>query len=145
MRELTPALLAELWRASGAGTAPDEPFLAAVQKFMRLHEDLHEHWDRLAADPATPVVVGDRNLLVHVAMDASTETALAENQPAGITEAYAHLTAAGMDEGEAFHVISQAMETEYLVAASKGREMELEAFLARARDYVVAALRARRA
>lgn len=141
MNELTPAMLAGIWTMHKEGRTPEEPFLEAVQKFMVLHQDLHGWWERLVADPETPVVDGERNVLVHVAMDAATERSLRENQPGGILEAYGHLIAAGMDQGESFHVISAAMEHEFLVSAANGREMEPDAFLKRAQDYVVQALK----
>lgn len=143
MNELTPAMLGEMWTMHKAGRTPEEPFLEAVQKFMVLHQDLHDWWDRLAADPGTAVVDGERNVLVHVAMDATTERALRENAPQGVLEAYGHLIAAGVGEGEAFHVISAAMEHEFLISAAGGREMELENFLKRAQEYVAQTLRSR--
>jgi hypothetical protein len=139
-KSLTPSLLAELWRAAKKQQAPADEGLAAFQKFMILHEDMHEIWDRLVDDPATPLEIDGENLLVHIAMDAATEKALETNEPAGLPGVFALLVQGGFDQGRAFHVISQAMEHEFLTAASQDQEMTPDGFMTRAKEYAKQAL-----
>jgi hypothetical protein len=135
MENLSPAVFADLWRAYRAGRAAEDESLAAFQKFMVMHQDMHEVWDRLAEDPSTPLVVEGENLMLHVAMDVATEGSLSRNEPPGIHALFAGLVKKGFPEGEAFHVISQAMMHEFLIAAERGKEMELPGFFKRAADY----------
>ena len=140
MSELNAALLAEIWRATREQKRMEDPDLARFQKFMVLHEDMHPTWEALAADPATSLVVDGENLMLHVAMDAATEKALEEDQPAGLRQAFQMLTARGFDPGRAFHVLSQAMMHEFLVQAEQGKEMDPPAFLTRVFDYAKQAM-----
>jgi hypothetical protein len=135
MDTLTPAILADLWKAYREGRAVEGADLAGFQKFMVLHEDFHGTWDRLAADPSTSLEVDGENVLVHIAMDTATERALEENQPPGLQALYGALVQKGLDEGQAFHVLSQAMQHEFLESASAGREMDLGGYFRRAADY----------
>jgi len=139
-KSLTPALLAELWKAARNRQAPSDAELAVLQKFMILHEDMHEIWDRLADDPATSLEVDGENLLVHIAMDAATEKALEANDPAGLPGVFALLVQGGFDQSRAFHVISQAMEHEFLTAAAQDQEMTPDGFMSRAKEYAKQAL-----
>jgi hypothetical protein len=132
---LTPALMARLWRDVKAEKEAPEEALAAFQKFMLLHEDMHAVWDRLLVDPATPLEVDGENLMLHIAMDAASEKSLMKNEPMGIQAVFAALVAGGFDEGRAFHVIQQAMMHEFLTAASQNQEMSMDGFLGRAREY----------
>ncbi len=134
-RALTPALLAELWRDVKAEKPAEDESLAAFQKFMLLHEDMHAIWDKLLEDPATSLEVEGENLLLHIAMDAASEKSLMKNEPMGIQSVFAALVAGGFDEGRAFHVVQQAMMHEFLTAASQSQEMSMEGFLTRARNY----------
>jgi hypothetical protein len=139
-KSLTPQVLAELWIAARKRQAPDDPDLAAFQKFMVLHEDMHEIWDRLVDDPGVSLEIDGENLLVHIAMDAATEKALEKNDPAGLPGVFALLVQGGFDQGRAFHVLSQAMEHEFLTAAAQNQEMTSDGFMSRAREYAKAAL-----
>lgn len=137
---LTPLVLAGLWTQAKAQKTPDDAGLAAFQKFMILHDDMHEYWEALEKDPEAPLVVEGESLLVHIAMDASTMRALESNEPTGISALYADLIQNGLDQGVAFHVLSQAMQHEFLSAASQGQEMELPKFLDRAMAYCAQAI-----
>jgi hypothetical protein len=137
---LTPALFAELWKGAKRQEAPNDEALAAFQKFMILHEDMHPIWDRLVEDPATPLEVDGENLMLHIAMDAGTEKALETDQPPGLRDVFMHLSQNGFDQSRAFHVLSQAMEHEFLTAASQEQEMSVEGFLGRAQEYARQAL-----
>ena len=139
-RSLTPALLAELWKSAKKREAPPDEGLAAFQKFMVLHEDMHGIWDRLVDDPTTSLEVDGENLLLHIAMDAATEKALEMNEPAGLPGVFALLVEGGFDQSRAFHVISQAMEHEFLTSASQDQEMTLDGFMTRAKEYAKQAL-----
>lgn len=141
MDELTPEVFVEIWKATKAQSPVMNPDLARFQKFMVLHEDLHPLWDRLVADPSTPLDVEGENMMLHVAMDAATEAALEAGQPEGLRGLFQGLTTAGFDEGRAFHVLSQAMMHEFVAAAEKGEEMTLPLFLNRATDYTGQAIR----
>lgn len=132
---LTPALLAGLWKDVKRDRIAEDESLAAFQKFMLLHEDMHPIWDRLLDDPQTPLDVEGENLMLHIAMDAATEKSLMKNEPMGIQAVFAALVAGGFDEGRAFHVVQQAMMHEFLTAASQGQEMSMDGFLSRAREY----------
>ena len=134
-RSLTPALLASLWKDLKEERPSADEALASFQKFMLLHEDMHPVWDRLLDDPATPLEVEGENLLLHIAMDAASEKALERNEPAGIQAVFAALVQGGIEAGDAFHVVQQAMMHEFLTAASQNQEMSLEGFLTRAREY----------
>jgi len=133
--QLTPALLAGLWKDLREERPAEDEALAAFQKFMLLHEDMHEIWDRLVDDPATPVELNGENVILHIAMDAACEKALERNDPAGIQAIFASLVQGGFEAGDAFHVVQQAMMHEFLTAASQNQEMSLEGFLTRAREY----------
>jgi hypothetical protein len=143
MKDLGPAVLAGLWTAYRSGRAVTDPDLAPLQKFMVLHQDMHEHWDRLVADPSTSLVVDGEPLALHIAMDAATEQALERNEPPGLQVIFASLTKGGFDEGSAFHVISQAMLHEFISEAEAGREMNLGGFFRRAADYARQAMEQR--
>ena len=140
-QSLTPALMAELWRDVKAEKVSEEEALAAFQKFMLLHEDMHPVWDKLLVDLTTSVEVDGENLILHIAMDATSEKALMKNEPMGIQAVFAALVAGGFDEGRAFHVVQQAMMHEFLTAASQNQEMSMEGFLTRAREYGREAIR----
>jgi len=133
--QLTPALLAGLWKDLREERPAEDEALAAFQKFMLLHEDMHEIWDRLVDDPATPVELNGENVILHIAMDAACEKALERNDPAGIQAIFAALVQGGFEAGDAFHVVQQAMMHEFLTAASQNQEMSLEGFLTRSREY----------
>lgn len=132
---VTPALFAELWKSARQRQAPDDESLAAFQKFMILHEDMHAIWDRLVEDPSTSLEVDGQNLMLHITMDAATEKALETGRPEGLREVFAGLVQGGFDQSRAFHVVSQAMEHEFLTAASQDQEMTMDGFLARAKEY----------
>jgi len=139
-KALTPQVLVELWQSAKQKQAPADEGLAAFQKFMILHEDMHAVWDRLAEDPGTPLEIDGENLLLHIAMDAATEKALEMNEPEGLPGVFALLVQGGFDQSRAFHVIAQAMEHEFLTAASQNQEMTLDGFMGRAKEYARQAL-----
>ena len=139
-KSLTPALLADLWMAARKREAPADEELASLQKFMVLHEDMHDIWDRLVDDPMTSLDVDGENLLLHIAMDAATEKALENNDPAGLPGVFALLVQGGFDQSRAFHVIAQAMEHEFLTAAAQEQEMTSDGFMSRAKEYAKQAL-----
>jgi len=139
-RSITPSLLAGLWVAARRREAPADEELAALQKFMVLHEDMHEVWDRLVDDPETSLEVDGENLLLHIAMDAATEKALESNDPAGLPGVFALLVQGGFDQSRAFHVLAQAMEHEFLTAAAQDQEMSSDGFMSRAKEYARQAL-----
>ncbi len=142
MDELTPAVFAEIWTATKADRAVDNPDLARFQKFMVMHEDLHALWDQLVEDPSTSLEVEGENMMLHVAMDAATEASLEAGKPEGLRGLFQALTQAGLDEGRAFHVLSQAMMHEFVIQAEQGKELSLDLFLNRATDYTGQAIRA---
>jgi hypothetical protein len=139
-KALTPALLADLWKSARKREAPADEELASFQKFMVLHEDMHEVWDRLVDDPTISLEVDGENLLLHIAMDAATEKALEANDPAGLPGVFALLVQGGFDQSRAFHVIAQAMEHEFLTAAAQEQEMTSAGFMSRAKEYARQAL-----
>lgn len=139
-KTLTPRLLADLWKDAKRQKAPADEGLASFQKFMVLHEDMHAVWDRLVDDPTTSLEIDGENLLLHIAMDSATEKALEQNQPEGLPGVFALLVEGGFDQSRAFHVIAQAMEHEFLTAASQNQEMTLDGFMARAKEYARQAL-----
>src|SRR4051812_43843128 len=106
-KNLTPALLGDLWKAARLKQVPSDEGLAAFQKFMILHEDMHAVWERLADDPSTSLEIDGENLMLHIAMDAATEKALEQNQPEGLPGVFALLVEGGFDQSRAFHVIAQ--------------------------------------
>ena len=141
MQSLTAQVLADLWRAVKESRVPEDPDLAGFQKFMVLHGDMHDVWDRLLEDPETPLRLEGEDLVVHIAMDLSTERALEQNRPEGIRQIYASMVSVGLDQGQAFHVLSQAMMHEFTGAAEQGQPMDLNAFMRRAVLYAGEALR----
>jgi hypothetical protein len=132
----TPELLARLWTMAKAQQMPDDEGLEAFQRFMVLHEDMHEYWERLEKDRTASLEVDGENLLLHIAMDAATMRGLEKDQPPGLKELLQMMLRNGIEQGRAFHVLSRAMEHEFLDAASKGQEMDLGAYFRRARDYI---------
>jgi len=133
--DLTPALLAGLWKDLKEERPSEDEALAAFQKFMLLHEDMHPIWDRLVDDPSTPLEVGGENLMLHIAMDVACEKCLRDNEPAGIQAVFAALLQGGFETSHAFHVFQQAMMHEFVTAASQNQEMSPDGFLGRAREY----------
>jgi hypothetical protein len=133
--DLTPALLAGLWKDLKEERASEDESLAAFQKFMLLHEDMHPIWDRLVDDLSTPLEVQGENVLLHIAMDVACERSLQKNEPAGIQAVFAALVQGGFDAGDAFHVVQQALTHEFLTAASQNQEMSGDGYLSRAREY----------
>lgn len=133
--DLTPALLAGLWKDLKEERASDDESLAAFQKFMLLHEDMHPLWDRLLDDPSTSLEVHGENALMHIAMDVACERSLQRNEPAGIQAVFAALVQGGFEAGYAFHVVQQALMHEFMTAASQNQEMSPEGYLSRAREY----------
>ena len=134
-QQLTPALLAGLWKDLKEERPSEDEALAAFQKFMLLHEDMHAIWDKLLDDPQTPLEVNGENVMLHIAMDAACEKALEKNEPAGIQAVFAALVQGGFEAGHAFHVVQQALLHEFLTASSQNQEMSLDGFLERARAY----------
>lgn len=134
-QNLTPQTLVRLWTMAKAQETPDDEALAAFQKFMVMHEDMHEYWEQLAADPSTSLEVDGENLMLHIAMDAATMRALELNQPPGLKDLLQAMLTKGFDQGRAFHVLSQAMQHEFLESAEKGQEMNVQGWLRRATDY----------
>jgi hypothetical protein len=133
---LTPQLLSKLWTMAKAQKVPDDEGLEAFQKFMVMHEDMHEYWERLEKDPSTSLDVDGENLLLHIAMDAATLRGLEENEPPGLQDLLRIMLRNGIDKGRAFHVLSRAMQHEFLEAASKEQMMDLQAYVRRAGEYV---------
>ena len=56
---------------------------------------------------------------------------------------FALLVEGGFDQSRAFHVITQAMEHEFLTAASQNQEMTMDGFMTRAKEYARQALEQR--
>ena len=135
MPELTREIFAEIWTAAKTGQRNADDGLARIQKFMVMHEDMHAHFDRIAADPAAPVEVGGENLMLHVAMDAATEQCLEADDPSGVRLLMQNMIDQRFEPGRAFHVLSQAMTHEFLTAARAGNEMDKQRFLTRATSY----------
>jgi hypothetical protein len=120
---------------------PDDPDLAGLQKFMVLHGDLHDVWERLLEDPEASLLVEGEDVAVHLAMDLSTERALEQDRPEGLRRIYSSMVATGLDAGQAFHVLSQAMMHEFVSAAEAGQTMDLAAFMRRAALYAGEAMK----
>ena len=135
MPELTRDIFVQIWLAAKAQQRADDDGLARMQKFMVMHDDLHAHFDRIAADPAESVEVEGENLMLHIAMDAATEQSLEADDPSGVRLLMQNMLDQQFDPGHAFHVLSQAMTHEFLTATSEGKEMEKQRFLARAATY----------
>ncbi|HYE98034.1 MAG TPA: DUF1841 family protein, partial [Planctomycetota bacterium] len=92
-------------------------------------------------DPETSLRVDGEDLVLHLAMDLSTERALEQNRPEGVRQIYGSMVAAGLDQGQAFHVLSQAMMHEFAGAAEQGQPLDLHAFIRRAVLYAGEALK----
>ena len=108
---------------------------ALLQKYMLMHEDMHEHFERFAADPSDTMIVGRENLMLHIAMDAATERSLEKDEPSGVRMLMQQMLSSNFDPGVAFHVISQALMHETIVAGEAGKAFEPRQFLRRAADY----------
>jgi hypothetical protein len=141
MPELTRDIFVDIWNAAKAGQQNADDGLARMQKFMMMHQDMHAHFDRIAADPAEPVEVEGDNLILHIAMDAATEQSLEADDPSGIRLLMQNLLDQKFDPGRAFHVLSQAMTHEFLTATSAGGEMDKQRFLSRATSYAEQAVK----
>jgi hypothetical protein len=136
-------LLIDLWRNVKAERVAEDPDLKRFQKFMVLHEDMHPAFEQLEADPnALPVADRDR-LLLHLSMDVGTESALQQGQPDGIRAVMERLLRGGLEDGEAFHVLSFAMAETFVAAAQGGQEFDPAAWLARAHEQAEQVLRER--
>ena len=135
MPELTRDVFVSLWQATKANETPEDDGLARMQKFMQMHDDMHAHFDRIAADPDAPLDVEGENLLLHIAMDAATEQSLEADDPSGVRLLMQNMLHAQFPVSRAFHVLSQAMTHEFVTASSEGNEMDKQRFLARAAAY----------
>ena len=142
MPELTREVFVSLWSMTKAGTAPDDADLARMQKYMAMHEDMHAHFEGIAADPAASIDVDGENLVLHIAMDAATEAALERDEPDGIRDFMQSMLDSNVAPGTAFHAISQAMQHEFVLAAGRGEEMDLAQFATRAANYAAQAVAA---
>ncbi len=136
MPELTREVFVSLWAMAKTGQAPDDADLARMQKFMLMHDDMHEHFEHIANDASASIEVEGENLMLHIAMDAATEKSLELDQPAGARALMQAMLDAQLDPGRAFHVLSQAMMHAFLIAAGEEREMAETEYLDRARGYV---------
>jgi hypothetical protein len=142
MPELNRETFVQLWAAAKAGQTPDDEYAALLQKYMMMHEDLHQHFERIAGDPNVPLEVDGENLMLHIAMDAATEKSLATDTPAGIRDVMQDLINSQMDPGVAFHVLAQALTHETIThynASGGETEMDPANYLNRARAYAVQA------
>lgn len=139
MGELTPDLFISLWRMAKAQQTPDDDDLSRMQKFMIMHEDMHEHFDRFEADPSSPMVVDGENLMLHIAMDAAAERSLELGEPPGIRQVMQGMLDDGVEPDRAFHAVSQAMLHAFVLAAEQGQEFGPDDFLFRAQQYAAQA------
>jgi hypothetical protein len=140
MPELNRDTFVQLWNATKAGQTANDEYAALLQKYMAMHEDMHQQFEAIANDPEAPLEVDGENLMLHIAMDAATEKALAEDLPAGIRAVMQDLLNQQMDPGVAFHVISQALMHESITHYdATGEEMNPEGFLDRAKAYAAQA------
>ncbi len=140
MPELTPQTFAALWTMAKRDEVPDDAEHARLQKFMKLHGDMHDAWEAFEQDPAEPPVRDGENLMLHILMDATVEKALEWGQPPGIREMMQGMLDRGVEPTAAFHVLSHAMQHEYLHAAAQGQPMDQDQFMARAERYAREAL-----
>jgi hypothetical protein len=141
---VTPEIFASLWTKAKRRETPDDAELARLQKYMVMHDDMHEAWDRFEQDPSQPPLRDGENLMLHVIMDAATEKALEWDQPPGIRKMLQGLLDGAVEPTAAFHVLSQAMQHEFLAAAAKGNEMDQIDFMVRAKKYADQAFAERR-
>lgn len=142
MPELNRDTFVQLWTMAKAGHQPEDEYAALLQKYMVMHDDLHRHFEAVAADPAHPMEVDGENLMLHIAMDAAAEKSLAEDTPPGIRAVMQDLLDSKLDPGIAFHVISQALTHETIThhnSPDADQDMDPAAYLARAQAYAVQA------
>ncbi len=132
---MTPQIFASLWTSAKKQETPDDPELARIQKYMVMHEDMHEAFERFVADPSQPPIRGGENLMLHIIMDSTIEKALEWDQPPGIRKMLQGMLDVAVEPTVAFHVLSSAMQHEFLAAAAKGREMDQSDFMIRANEY----------
>ena len=132
---MTPQIFASLWTSAKKQETPDDPELARIQKYMVMHDDMHELFDAFARDPTRPPVRGGENLMLHIVMDSATEKALEWDQPPGIRKMLQGMLDGALDPAVAFHVLSNAMQHEFLAAAAKGHDMDQSDFMIRASQY----------
>jgi hypothetical protein len=135
MQELNREIFVGLWTAARSGKTSDVADEAILQKYMLMHEDMHAHFDRIEQDPSASMEVGGENLMLHIAMDAATEKSLEQDEPSGVRMLMQQMLSSGFDPGVAFHVISQAMMHETIIAGEAGQEFEPRKFLHRAASY----------
>ena len=132
---MTPQIFASLWTKAKRQETPDDPELARIQKYMVMHDDMHEVFERFEQDQSQPPIKGGENLMLHIIMDSAIEKALEWDQPPGIRKMLQGMLDGALDPTVAFHVLSSAMQHEYLAAAAKGREMDQSDFMIRASQY----------
>jgi len=143
MAELTPQIFISLWTSAKKQESPDDPDLARMQKYMMMHDDMHPHFELFEQDPSGPLMADGENLMLHIAMDAATEKALEQDQPEGVRHLMQGMLDGGLDSGVAFHVLSQSMMHEFLIAAEQGQEMEHGKWMLRAGQYAQQAFQQR--
>ena len=140
---MTPQIFASLWTQAKRQETPEDPELARIQKYMLMHDDMHEQFDAFERDPARPPVRDGENLMLHIVMDSATEKALEWDQPPGIRKMLQGMLDGAIDPAVAFHALSNAMQHEFLAAAAKGQEMDQINFMVRAGQYAKQAFEAK--
>lgn len=145
MPELTPQIFASLWTLAKQQKTHDDADLARMQKFMMMHDDMHAHFEAIESDPAGSMVVDGENLMLHIVMDAATEKALEQGEPDGIRRLMQGMLDGGLDPGTAFHVLSQSMMHEFVIAAEQKQQMDHGKWLMRAGQYAQQAFAQRQA
>jgi len=135
MPELNRDLFVQLWKAAKAQQTPDDPTAALFQKYMIMHEDMHPHFDRLEQDPDAPLEVDGENLMLHIAFDAAADKSLETDNPEGVRMLMQNMLSSGMDPGRAFHVISQAIAHESILAHEANQDVDPQKILYRAAQY----------
>jgi hypothetical protein len=134
MPELNSDVLRNLWIMAKAGQKHEDPEYQRIQKYMVLHGDMHEIWDRLEADPSTSLVIDNHDVMLHIGMDAAAEKSIEQDEPKGMQQLFVVMRNAGIEETVAFHVISRSLYMEFLQAATLGKEVEMDKLYARAAE-----------
>lgn len=140
MPELTREAFVSLWKSAKSGVQSLDPDLALIQRFMLMHDEMHEVFDRCSADANASLEVDGENIMLRIAMDAAVHKSLEIDEPAGTRELMQAMLNAGLGPGRAFNVMSQAMMHAFLAAASQDRQMREHEYLDRARVYAQQAL-----
>ena len=148
LQELTCQWTAEVWKAHRAGHALEGEALDTAI-CMEKHPEWWHVWDSLPTAQDTGILVegpdgNPCNPLLHLTVDAAVKRQLDQEDPKEIRQIYNWMTAVGVEDLEAMHVIGRALSGELWEILKYGRTYDEARYLSFARRYAQEEIRRRK-